>query len=120
MFRKINFFFKCLNCLFSPRNFTIVNIKLRPTIPTLSQATMAHALDVVVVILNKITSSLSNRQTNLHHRLHREKQYFNLKGMSPCCMKHLIIASLFYNITFVMMKGQNKSILKKKIENYDF
>ena len=38
------------------------------------------------------------------------KQYFKPKGMSPCYMKHLIIAGLFYNVTFVMMKGPNKSI----------
>ena len=43
--------------------------------------------------------------------MNREKQYFKLKGMSPCWMKHLIIASLFYNITIVMMKGLNKTIL---------
>ena len=46
--------------------------------------------------------------------MHREKQYFKPKGMSPCYMKHLIIAGLFYNVTFVMMKGPNKSILKLK------
>ena len=47
--------------------------------------------------------------------MHREKQYFKPKGMSPCYMKHLIIAGLFYNVTFVMMKGPNKSILKLKL-----
>ena len=52
---------------------------------------------------------------------HREKQYFKPKGMSPCYMKHLIIAGLCYNVTFVMMKGPKKSILKlrkKKVLNF--
>ena len=55
-------------------------------------------------------------KVKLYAIMHREKQYFKPKGMSPCCMKHLIIAGLFYNVTFVMMKGPNKSILKLKKE----
>ena len=46
MYETISSVFLWCNCLFGPCIFTIVNVKQRPTILTMSYATMAHALHV--------------------------------------------------------------------------